>query len=48
MIPNMAKACHYILTKRSAIVYYSWKIDVLIMRNLNMYYKVTMWFYIAI
>ncbi len=39
MIPNTAKACHNILTKRSAIIYHSWKIDVLVIGHLNMYYK---------
>ncbi len=48
MIPNTAKACHNILTKRSAITYHCWKIDVLVIWHLNMYYKVTMWFYTAI
>ncbi len=37
MIPNIAMACHDILTKRFAIIYHSWKIDVLIIWHLNMY-----------
>ncbi len=48
LIPNIAKASHNILTKRSAIIYHSWNIDVLVIWHLNMYYKVTMWFYTAI